>query len=133
MRTFAFWGSFAFAASVNAQYFSAGWNPGQKDSPTATSITPEVPTPSSESSPVSTGGSVFDMTKLFSSPAVVSFLSRFGVNITERLEQAVSNNKFWDDRVTLITDYNYGELVVNETLTTTEEKNRMWFMVMWVF
>ena len=126
MKIFA---TLALAALARAQYFSAGWNPGQtvqKDAPPTTSATSELP-PSS--TPVPSSGSLFDMTNFLSSPPVVSLFSRFGVNITEKLAQVAAKNQHWDNRIPLITDDNYRELIVNETLTTPEEKDRMWFMV----
>ena len=38
----------------------------------------------------------------------------------------------WDERIPLITDENYGELIVNETLTAQEERERIWFLIVYV-
>ena len=74
---------------------------------------------------------MFDLSNLLATGPVASLAARAGINITERLATAKSH-KFWDDRVTLIDDDNYGDLIVNETLTKEEEKDRLWFVVMYV-
>lgn len=38
----------------------------------------------------------------------------------------------WDERIPLITDENYAEIIVNETLTSEEEKERVWFLIITV-
>ncbi|KAG6812091.1 hypothetical protein H0H92_004391 [Tricholoma furcatifolium] len=128
----------AFAVvSTNAQYFSAGWAPGQ-------------PVPSAESTPANAGvpphtastgkvapqrpsaggvSSFFDLTTLLSSPLAESVFSKFGVNITERLASATEKTKVWDPRVPLITDDNYQDLIVNEPLNAQEEEDRTWILV----
>ncbi|KAF8897868.1 hypothetical protein BD779DRAFT_1667782 [Infundibulicybe gibba] len=58
----------------------------------------------------------------------VSLFARFGVNITERLKDA-RQAALWDERVQLITDDNYRDLIVNEELGEQEEKDRVWFLV----
>lgn len=74
---------------------------------------------------------MFDLTNLLATGPVVSLAARVGINITEKLAAAKSH-KFWDDRVTLIDDDNYEDLIVNETMTKEEETNRIWFVVMYV-
>jgi len=74
---------------------------------------------------------MLDLTNLLASGPVASLAARAGINITEKLA-VIKSRKFWDSRVTLIDDDNYGELVVNETLTEDEEKERVWFVVMYV-
>ncbi|KAG6902461.1 hypothetical protein C0995_016323 [Termitomyces sp. Mi166 len=124
------------AASVNAQYFSAGWTPGQpvpKSEPThvkdgmipqepGRKVAPERVTPSSIVN-------FFDVTTLLSSSLSVSLFSKLGINITERLESALEKTKVWDNRVPLITDDNYHDLIVNEPLTPQEEHDRTWIIV----
>ncbi|KAG6832353.1 hypothetical protein H0H87_001817 [Tephrocybe sp. NHM501043] len=124
------------AASVNAQYFSAGWTPGQAaPSPELTPVdTAAVPedTPSKVAPQRITPSTIvnfFDVTKLLSSELSVSVFSQFGINITERLESAIEKTKVWDSRVPLITDDNYQDLIVNEPLTPKEEQDRTWIIV----
>jgi hypothetical protein len=74
---------------------------------------------------------MFDLSNLLASGPVASLAARAGINITEKLAE-VKSRKLWDDRIPLITDENYGELIVNETLTEGEEKNRVWFLVITV-
>ncbi|KAK0499569.1 hypothetical protein EDD18DRAFT_1308009 [Armillaria luteobubalina] len=116
---------------VSAQYFSEGWKPGQ-------AVPSEVPVPTSapfsansqeKSAPLRST----DLLKLFevktwltSEPAVALF-SQFGVNITERL--AAAEVLPWDDRIPLITDDNYEEIIVNEELTEEEEEERIWALL----
>jgi hypothetical protein len=135
MRISTILGSLLCAGFVSAQYFSAGWSPGQAQEETQTSATFS---PEFESRQDSTQGSLskiaslFDLTQILSSEPVASLLLRLGVNITERLEETKANAQFWDDRIPLITDDNYGDMIVNETLTAGEEGQRMWFLVMFV-
>lgn len=121
------------ATSVNAQYFSAGWTPGQPVPDTHAKgdipqepghkVSPQRITPSSIVN-------FFDITTLLSSPLSVSLFSKLGINITERLESALEKTKVWDNRVPLITDDNYHDLIVNEPLTPQEEQDRTWIIVM---
>lgn len=124
------------ATSVNAQYFSAGWTPGQPvpdpeltrskggiPQEPAHKVAPQRITPSSIAN-------FFDITTLLSSPLSVSLFSKLGINITERLESALEKTKVWDNRVPLITDDNYHDLIVNEPLTPQEEQDRTWIIVM---
>lgn len=126
----------AFVAPSCAQYFSAGWTPGQAV-PTTTD-TPE-PSPSSlvaETTPLPPlppplqGQSPFDLSNILSTGPVSRFLNRLGVNITERLEAVRSFSEIWDSRIPLVADDNYNELIVNEELTDEEEKHRVWLLIM---
>jgi len=67
---------------------------------------------------------------MLSNGPVSQLFNRLGINITERLEAAKANSEIWDNRIPLITDDNYNDLLVNEVLTTEEEKNRVWFLIM---
>ncbi|KDR84092.1 hypothetical protein GALMADRAFT_55661 [Galerina marginata CBS 339.88] len=130
----------ALAGSVSADYFSAGWSPGQKvekeaktvatfvpqASPTATASA-SVNAPAPKGTPFSFS-SLFDMNKLLTSEPAVALFNNFGINITDRV-QAALDVKIWDDRVELITDHNYKDLIVNEPLTEEEEKKRVWALV----
>jgi len=73
---------------------------------------------------------LFDISKILTSEPLVSLFQRAGLNITEKLEGAIEKSKLWDDRVPLITDDNYSNLIVNEPLTEQEEHNRVWIIVM---
>jgi len=74
---------------------------------------------------------MFDLTNLLASGPVASLAARAGINISEKLAE-VRSRKLWDDRIPLITDENYEELIVNETLAEAEEKDRVWFLVITV-
>lgn len=52
--------------------------------------------------------------------------SLIGLNITG------TPSATWDERIPLITDENYAEMIVNETLTPEEEKERVWFLIITV-
>jgi hypothetical protein len=69
---------------------------------------------------------LFDTNKLLTSGPSVALFNRFGINITEKV--AASTN-IWDERIPLITDDNYEDLVVNEILTEQEEADRVWIIV----
>ncbi|KAK0491511.1 hypothetical protein IW261DRAFT_1438121 [Armillaria novae-zelandiae] len=122
---------FCSLSLVSAQYFSEGWKPGQ-------AVPSEIPVPTStpfsaNSQEKSAPLRPTDLLKLFevktwitSEPAVALF-SRFGVNITERL--AAAEVLPWDNRIPLITDDNYEEIIVNEELTEEEEEERIWALL----
>jgi hypothetical protein len=123
-----------FVASIEAQYFSAGWAPGQpipeEASPLPTSQPEKGALPSKRISP-STIASQFDISKILTSEPVVSLFGRFGINITEKVQAAFEQSKNkWDERIPLITDDNYNDLIVNEPLTEQEEKDRTWIILM---
>ena len=128
---------FALAGSSNAQYFSGGWRPGQAaQETTATyvpepSSTPEPAAPAQPQKPFSLS-SLFDFNRILTSGPAAALFSQVGINITEKV-QAALDVKIWDERVELITDENYKELIVNEPLTEQEEKDRVWIIVMCVY
>ncbi|KAK7062246.1 hypothetical protein R3P38DRAFT_2834257 [Favolaschia claudopus] len=116
-------------AAVNAQYFSDGWQPGQ-------AVTAEAPAPSfvggtprqnaQPAEPFSLSN-LFDMSKLLNSEPAKALFEKVGINITEKLEAAAATP--WDDRVPLITDDNYHDMVLNEPMTEEEEDKRVWVIV----
>lgn len=125
------------ALSINAQYLSDGWTPGQKahtvtDAASAdatyTPQPPVAPTPPAQSKPLRLS-QILDINRLLTSDPAVALFSKFGINITERVELA-NSNKLWDERIPLITDHNYEDIIVNEQLTEQEEKDRVWMIVM---
>ncbi|KAF8914277.1 hypothetical protein CPB84DRAFT_1742067 [Gymnopilus junonius] len=126
----------ALVASVGAQYISAGWTPGQKinEEPTAAVYVPGASetaeagsAPAAAATPFSLS-SLLSLDKLLTSEPAVKLFNNFGINITERVQHAFPA-KLWDDRIELITDHNYKDLIVNETLTEEEEKERTWIIV----
>jgi len=134
LATFSF---LALVASSSAQYFSAGWSPGQKQpepqSPQEPVASDSKPSPIAE--PVKATplrlSQLLDTNRLLTSGPSVAFFNTFGVNITQRVEASLLQ-KIWDERVPLITDDNYNDLIINETLTEQEEKDRVWLIVMYV-
>jgi len=70
---------------------------------------------------------MFDINKILTTGPSVALFNRFGINITERIEASLA--QIWDERVPLITDDNYEDVVVNEILTEQEEKDRLWVIV----
>jgi hypothetical protein len=118
----------ALVAPSSAQYFSAGWIPGQA----VPNVTPDPPSfnPNSASlPPPRQGESRFSLSYLLSTGPAAQLLDRFGINITERLEAARNNSEIWDGRIPLITDDNYNDLIVDEVLTEEEEKSRVWLLL----
>jgi hypothetical protein len=122
---------FAFLTVAHAQYFSEGWAPG-KEANTQPASVPQstyVPgTPAPPSAAVPANGGFLD--RVLSSGPFPGIFEKLGVNISERIEQAAALP--WDPRVPLITDDNYGDMIVNETLTEEEEKTRVWVIVVTV-
>ncbi|EMD40531.1 hypothetical protein CERSUDRAFT_130463 [Gelatoporia subvermispora B] len=126
------------AASVSAQYYSAGWSPGQPipapepefaPPPFNPAAAPAAPTRPSDAAPTAGGGSgsFFDVNRILTSGPVAGLFEKVGVNISERIAQA--NVSLWDERIPLITDDNYDEIIVNEELAPEEEDKRVWFIV----
>ncbi|RDX53802.1 hypothetical protein OH76DRAFT_1398941 [Lentinus brumalis] len=126
-------------ASVRAQYFSAGWTPGQPP-PTEPETAPAPdagytfdpsahPAPPPQAAPDTSKMGIGDriMVNIFSSPAVQWVAGKVGVNITEAVERGAKSP--WDERIPLITDENYDELIVNEQLTDEELRDRVWVLV----
>lgn len=124
----------ALLAFANAQYFSAGWSPGQKKTePKQPVATKPVPIPSEPAKATTNPLSLlnlFDTNMILKSGPSVALFNLFGINITQRME-AASLAKIWDERVPLITDDNYEDLIVNEALTEQEETDRVWIIVMY--
>ncbi|CAA7260140.1 unnamed protein product [Cyclocybe aegerita] len=125
----------ALASTAHAQYFSAGWTPGQKPHDTepapdaaAQDSSPSSPPPPPANAAPFSFSSLFDINKLLTSEPAVSLFSKFGVNITEKVHTALET-KLWDDRVELITDDNFKELIVEEKLTPEQEQKRTWIIV----
>lgn len=113
----------ALVPLISAQYLSRGWQPGQpayitQDTPVPV-YTPGVPSSLSE---------LFSVDTLLTLSPVASLFEYFGVNITERI--VLTKAHLWDERITLITDDNFQELVVRESLTEEQEKDRVWIVVM---
>ncbi|KAI0774554.1 hypothetical protein C8Q74DRAFT_1438652 [Fomes fomentarius] len=129
--------SLLLAASASAQYFSAGWSPGQPapDSPAAASEFNFDPSKSAPGSPAAAGeGGGVDkaklgfMDKILTSPAVAGLFGKLGVNITDAVVRGSQSP--WDDRIPLITDENYEDVVVNEQFKSEEEaRDRVWIFV----
>jgi hypothetical protein len=121
------YGSLASTSFAKAQYFSHGWKPGQPVTSSAPTAPEYTPAPSVAATPP--GGSFFQ--NFLASEPVVAFFEKLGINITERLGAYREQPKYWDERIPLITDDNYKETIVEESLTQEEEKARVWFLVMY--
>ena len=138
MKSLATFSLLTLLACANAQYFSAGWNPGHKNPEPHQPVDskpvpiPTEPVKATTTDPLSQLLNLFDTNKILNSGPSVALFNRFGINITERLEVA-SLTKIWDERIPLITDDNYDDLIVNEAMTEQEEKDRVWIIVMYVF
>lgn len=117
----------ALPSLVAAQYFSAGWQPGQPLHETQSSPAPTY-TPAPQ--PAKGLSELFSLNTLLTLPPVAGLFERFGINITERV--ALSRADLWDERIPLITDDNFNELIANEPLTEEEEEKRVWVVVMYV-
>ena len=119
---------------ASAQYFSQGWKPGQ--AAPAPSSTPHAFDPSTAPAAAAPAqkaktdyGLSSILTNFVSSGPIASLLNRAGINVTERLSAAQQD--IWDERIPLITDENYKEVIVNEVFETEqEEKDRVWFLIM---
>jgi hypothetical protein len=65
---------------------------------------------------------------VLTSAPVASLFSKIGIDISKTLE----NPDYWDERIPLITDDNYNDIVVNELLTEEEEEARTWAIIITV-
>lgn len=118
--------------TVNAQYFSDGWVPGQTVTQETASAPTYVPGQSDNDPAGAASKSPADLTeRILSWGPIATLFERAGINITERLEQQKITN-IWDSRIPLITDDNYVDEIVKEVLTPEEENERVWVLVMFV-
>lgn len=130
--------SLLLVGSTSAQYISEGWQPGQAASKTQSGHDAYDPSATSQSD-AATGekatsvASIFDLSSYLEAGPLKALFSRAGVNITEKLEAARELAKIWDERIPLIDDSNYEDMVVEEQFETLEEeKDRLWFIAMCV-
>src|SRR6266581_2295693 len=93
----------AFIAPSLAQYFSAGWTPGQAV-PTDAASPPSVEPETKPLPPPRQGESRFSLSSylLSNSGPVSRLFDRLGLNFTESLEAAKTNSDIWDIRIPLI-------------------------------
>ncbi|KAF8214154.1 hypothetical protein K438DRAFT_1706453 [Mycena galopus ATCC 62051] len=122
-----FLGVLALVATASAQYFSEGWVPGQAVTAEASAPSSAGPPQQNAQSGPSSFSSFLDINKILTSEPVKGLFDKVGINITEKLEAAAV--RLWDDRVPLITDDNYFDMVVNEPMTEEEEDKRVWVIV----
>ncbi|KAI0089288.1 hypothetical protein BDY19DRAFT_906182 [Irpex rosettiformis] len=121
-----------FVAAASAQYFSEGWQPGDKVTTQTRGIAPEftpgVQPEGGATTPQTTGKGGF-VDAIVQGP-LNSLLAKAGINLTASLEAAAAaQDGLWDERIPLIHDDNFNEVIVNEQLTSEEEKERLWFLV----
>lgn len=131
--------AFSLLGSVSAQYVSEGWKPGQvvstnearhADYDPSSASTSQSDTASNKEQTSSTF-SIFDVSTYLESGPMKALFTRAGVNITEKLEAAREMAKIWDERVPLLDDSNYEDIVVEEQFESLEEeKDRIWFIAM---
>ncbi|TFK22356.1 hypothetical protein FA15DRAFT_681740 [Coprinopsis marcescibilis] len=125
-------GCLAFGSvSVQAQYFSEGWKPGQPVYETTVAEAEATYTPGQSTNPAVQNPEAprLGLKELLDPERLLgSVLGKLGVNLTERL-----NEKIWDDRIPLITDGNYKELIQEEKFESKEEaKDRTWVIAITV-
>ncbi|TBU33048.1 hypothetical protein BD311DRAFT_473959 [Dichomitus squalens] len=119
------------AASAHAQYFSAGWTPGQKvadEQPPEPAYTFDpAAQAASRPAPAAGGKQLGFVDKILTSGPVSSLFGKIGLNMSEVIARGSVSP--WDERIPIITDENYEEIIVNEKLTPEEEKERVWFLI----
>lgn len=130
---------FSFSTSVYAQYFSAGWQPGQKIVQEDVNVREWTPGDNAKDSPpppVDTGAAPsaetsFQWSKILTEGPIGDVLLKVGINVTAAKEEAERRKAdMWDSRIPLITDDNYESLIVNETFSSEQEEgDRVWFLV----
>ncbi|TFK43896.1 hypothetical protein BDQ12DRAFT_623119 [Crucibulum laeve] len=121
--------------AAHAQYLSEGWHPGQATfTVTEQAAQPSfVPPPPLADAPPPQKPSIkgimdlFDISNILTSKPVAALFEKAGINITNKVEE---QNKLWDERIPLITDDNYKDMIVNEEFKDEqEEKDRTWIIV----
>lgn len=144
--------SVIFPACVSAQFFSEGWKPGQaaqsgsfgsgfdpSAKPTAVvhGHKPGETQPPAAAAPPKpfSLSSLFDPTIYLESGPLRVLLESAGINVTEKLEtaKAIATKPLWDERIPLITDHNFEDLIVGEELSWQDESERIWFIMMYVY
>ena len=116
---------FLVSGLATAQYFSAGWTPGQPAPtlPTHAQSQPPQPTETAgKRGPTLPKLSFLD--NLVTGGPLSALSSAIGLNLTGTPPVE------WDERIPLITDSNYADLIVNEQMTPGEEEERVWFLIM---
>ncbi|KAH7887404.1 hypothetical protein F5I97DRAFT_824947 [Phlebopus sp. FC_14] len=116
----------ALAGLASAQYFSAGWTPGQ---PVPTLAAPPQPAPSQSEGAEKRGHALPKpsfLDSLVTAGPVTAITSLIGFNVSG------APDIVWDGRIPLITDTNYADMIVNEEMTPEEEEKRVWFILITV-
>ncbi|KAF8528837.1 hypothetical protein BU17DRAFT_37569 [Hysterangium stoloniferum] len=118
---------------ANAYEYSPGWSPGQpktRDIPPV--ATPVGFKPSEERRQSLFEG--FSLTNILTKGPIGSLFTKAGINITDNLAEAKKKSILpWDERIPMITDGNYEELLFNENFATPEEEaDRVWFIIVTV-
>ncbi|KIJ69817.1 hypothetical protein HYDPIDRAFT_104448 [Hydnomerulius pinastri MD-312] len=116
------------AGIAHAQYFSAGWAPGQP--------IPTLPAQQQQQQaarPAETAemqGNIPPkpsfLDNLVTAGPISAITSLVGLNISG------TPDAVWDARIPLITDSNYVDMIVNEEMTPEEEEKRVWFLLITV-
>jgi len=122
---------FSFSTSVYAQYYSAGWQPGQKAVQEDADAREWTPGGHPEESPSPPAETAFHWSKIFTEGPIGNALLKVGLNYTAAREETERRKaNIWDKRIPLITDGNYEGLIVNETFSSEEEEqDRIWFLI----
>lgn len=130
---------FSFSTSVYAQYFSAGWKPGQKvvqEDADGRAWTPGDhpegrPPPPSDTGAEPPAEAPFQWSRLLTEGPIGNALLKVGLNLSAAREEAERRKaNMWDKRIPLITDGNYESIIVNETFSSeVEERERVWFLI----
>lgn len=130
---------FLLFAGVSAQYVSEGWKPGQaapRNQEAGHAYDPSTAKNHGDAKPneeTARKASIFDLSSYLESGPIKALFNRAGVNITEKLAAARDLAKIWDERIPLIDDSNYEDVIVEEQFQSLEEeRDRVWFIVMYV-
>lgn len=130
---------FSLFTFVYAQYFSAGWRPGQKVAREdvdarewAPGDRPEEKTPStSDIEATPPAETPFHWSHIVTQGPIGDALLKAGFNLTAAREEAERRRaNMWDARIPLVTDENYEGLIPNEIFSSEEEeRERVWFLI----
>lgn len=117
--------SLCFTSLVSSKYYSDGWKPG---SPAQTAVNPGRTFDPHKPPPSTSGG----FNSLLTGGPIGALLTSFGINMTEKIEEArIKEENKWDRRIPLIHDDNFDHLITHEKMSLPEEAERIWFILMY--
>ncbi len=91
-----------------------------------------APEPAKPKSFLEKVSAAFELETLLTWRPVAAIFEKSGIDISQKFAEAKRQaaETGWDERIPMITDENYRELVVEEPLSLEELDKRVWFLLM---